>query len=530
MKAFDPPLRSLAVVAITAALYASCSLIADTTLEGKPSSGSSGMGGIAGDGGVGGNVGGGAMGGGGSGASKPCGGTCLEDETCCADTCFDLKTNAEHCGACDKTCATGEKCCLGTCAACCDSADCATADHKCIDGACILDCTAPQTQCGSECADLDINPKHCGGCDHDCLSGHPCVGGKCEPGWATMSETGAPSARQRAAATWTGSKLFVWGGQDMQGPLDDGALYDPKTDTWTPLSTVNAPTARVDAIAVLIDNQRIMVWGGGLPSDNKALGTGKLYDLVASTWLDLKEPNFARRSPIATWTGSKVIIWGGMANDSAIGDGFYYEPAMDKWTYMPPNANSPVARTGVGWVWSGQELFLFGGRPSGLGATADGFGYTPDTKTWRKLATPAILEPRFDPFVAWTGTAMLVFGGRDVATTYANAALFDPVANTWSTVSPNPLGKRSAPDRRTGWTSSANPQVLVAGGVDDADDIKANGIVYDSIVNDWGTQIPAWTSGVDHEYGVCVWTGVELVLWSGLHNTVLTPVGERYRP
>lgn len=525
MKALSSPFRSLALVTALVALHASCSLIADSQLEGKPSAStsSSGNGGTGGDGA-------GSVGGAGSGGALPCDGTCLANETCCSGACFDLEKSSDHCGSCDKACVAGEKCCGGgTCAACCDATDCPTTDHQCIGGACILMCTNPAVDCGDECAILATTTKHCGSCDNDCLSGHPCIAGKCQSGWAVMNQDGAPAPRQRAAATWTGSALFVWGGKGDQGALGDGALYDPKTDTWSPLATDNAPSPRMDAVAVLIDKQRVMVWGGGPHDDNVGLNSGKLYDLVTSTWTDLPVSVIGRRNPVATWTGSKVLIWGGTSGGAAIAGGAYYDPAMTKWTMMS-NPNSPTARTGVGWAWSGQELLLFGGRPGGVGATADGFGYNPETNVWRKLPTPAMLEPRFDTFVAWTGTSMLVFGGRDIATTYANAALYDPAMDAWTSAKTNPLGKRSAPAPRAGCASSGSPQILVAGGLDQWEAIKTDGRVYDSVVNDWGAQIPAWPSGVDHEYGVCIWTGAELILWSGFENAQLVPVGERYRP
>jgi hypothetical protein len=149
--------------------------------------------------------------------------------------------------------------------------------------------------------------------------------------------------------------------------------------------------------------------------------------------------------------------------------------------------------------------------------------------SWRKLAPLGAPTARFDSFAAWTGTQMLVFGGRD-ATAYADAAQYDPVANVWTAAMPNPVGKRSAPGSRTGWTSSGTSKIFVVGGLDETQAIKVDGQVYDSSVKDWGAQIPPWPSGAHHEYGVGVWTGAEFILWSGLDNSVLTPVGERYRP
>src|SRR5579883_254301 len=53
--------------------------------------------------------------------------------------------------------------------------------------------------------------------------------------WAMMSTVGAPSPRYNASAVWTGSNMLVWGGQDDNGALGDGASYDPVKDSWATL-------------------------------------------------------------------------------------------------------------------------------------------------------------------------------------------------------------------------------------------------------------------------------------------------------
>lgn len=529
MKAFSSPFRSVALLSAVVALHASCSVIADFELDGKPfasTSSGSGTASSSGDGGSG--AGSSSTGGGGSGASSACGSGCDTGETCCPEGCFSLQTDATHCGACDRSCGTNEKCCGGSCKTCCEDLDCPTLDHKCLGGTCVLGCTAPAIECGMVCANLDNDSKHCGDCDNDCLSGHACIGGQCESGWVTMSLSGALPERQHAAATWTGTKLFIWGGQNLQGVLNDGALYDPSTDTWEILPTLNAPSARLDAVAITMNN-RVLVWGGVPDGSGAGLNSGKMYDLVTKDWHDVMVAPIGRRSPIAVWTGTKALLWGGTSSGAPLAGGALYNPMTDKWVVIT-NANAPSSRTGVSGTWSGTELLLFGGRPGGAGTTNDGFAYNPETNAWRRWSTVMAPSPRFDTFAAWTGKAMFVFGGRDGSTALSDGGLYDPLADVWSSSMTNPLGKRSAPAMRTGWTSSGSAKIFVAGGLDETQALKSDCRVYDSGVNDWGAQVPSWPSGVDHEFGVGVWTGAEFILWSGLDNTVLTSAGDRYRP
>jgi hypothetical protein len=127
---------------------------------------------------------------------------------------------------------------------------------------------------------------------------------------------------------------------------------------------------------------------------------------------------------------------------------------------------------------------------------------------------------------------MLVYGGRDANNTYNDAFLYTPTPmdGAWKAAPTNPLGKRSAPVPRTGWAHTGSSQIVIAGGLDEWQTIRHEGQLYDSAMNNWGAPIPVWTSDTDHENGVCVWTGTELILWSGLDNGDLTAAGDRYRP
>ena len=45
--------------------------------------------------------------------------------------------------------------------------------------------------------------------------------------WRPMSDVVAPAPRYRAAAFWTGREMVLWGGVDRGGRLDDGGRYRP---------------------------------------------------------------------------------------------------------------------------------------------------------------------------------------------------------------------------------------------------------------------------------------------------------------
>ena len=54
--------------------------------------------------------------------------------------------------------------------------------------------------------------------------------------------------------------MIVWGGCNDSGSLNTGGRYNPSTDSWTATSTTNAPAGRVHT-AVWTGSEMI-VWGG----------------------------------------------------------------------------------------------------------------------------------------------------------------------------------------------------------------------------------------------------------------------------
>jgi hypothetical protein len=78
--------------------------------------------------------------------------------------------------------------------------------------------------------------------------------------WLAGSTNGAPSARYDHTAVWTGSEMIVWGGQAPASLFyfDDGGLYNPAANTWSPVTTNGAPSGRYNHTAVWTGSQMIV--------------------------------------------------------------------------------------------------------------------------------------------------------------------------------------------------------------------------------------------------------------------------------
>jgi N-acetylneuraminic acid mutarotase len=237
--------------------------------------------------------------------------------------------------------------------------------------------------------------------------------------WASLGNTDAePTSRKRHSTVWSGAQMLVWGGEDAaRNALNDGAGYALDTHAWSPIAASGAPTSRRHHSATWTGTEMV-IWGGDdRPATFHALGDGGRYDPVMNRWQAL--PAQGAPSPrylhTAIWTGSEMIVWGGLgcgvAGGSPLpcGDGARYNPLTDSWRPMS-NTNAPQARAGHSTVWTGKEMIVWGGAGGG-GFFGNGALYRPETDDWRPMTDIGAPSPRNIHRGVWTGDRMLVWGG-----------------------------------------------------------------------------------------------------------------------
>ncbi|MBI3449367.1 MAG: PxKF domain-containing protein [Acidobacteria bacterium] len=149
--------------------------------------------------------------------------------------------------------------------------------------------------------------------------------------WTATSIVGAPQARTGQVAVWTGSEMVVWGGHGSAGErLETGGRYDPGPDSWTSTSTMGAPPA-ADAPTAVWTGSRMIVWGGHGGPALGYLNSGGLYDPSADSW----SPTSTLGAPTprvghsAVWTGGAMIVWGGSDGAGYLADGGVYGVTCD---------------------------------------------------------------------------------------------------------------------------------------------------------------------------------------------------------
>jgi N-acetylneuraminic acid mutarotase len=255
----------------------------------------------------------------------------------------------------------------------------------------------------------------------------------------TIPLGGAPSGWNGHSAVWTGSEMIIWGGRD--GTTGDnyfltGAAFNATTGTWTALGTANAPAARREHTAVWTGTEMI-VWGGvnGVNGTNR-LDSGAKYEPITGTWTTLSgfDAPSPRSGHSAVWTGSEMIIWGGSGAGGALGDGARYHPATNSWTTISA-VNAPAARTSHTAVWTGSEMIVWGGINAGLSTVSSGARYHPGTDTWTALPVANAPEARVSHTAVWSGKDMIVWGGLNgqFGSALFTGARYAPESNTWTT-------------------------------------------------------------------------------------------------
>jgi hypothetical protein len=290
--------------------------------------------------------------------------------------------------------------------------------------------------------------------------------------WTAMSGAGAPGARDEHAAVWTGDALLVWGGRGCGGTTGvcgDGALYRPASDVWLAVSPTGAPAARGWVVGAWTGKEAF-VWGGEDVAANQVVQTGGLYDPAAGTWRGVTTTGApaARRYHNLLWTGSAVLVWGGTSGtqtDVPLGDGAAYDPIGDSWRPIAAQG-APAARWAASAVWTGSEMIVWGGL--GCGTTSTGGGalcgsggrYDPISDRWRALPATGAPTARVGHSAVWTGQLMVVWGGSasrcaDGSSGACNdGAAYDPTADQWRPLSvPAAVGARSG--HVAAWTGSA---------------------------------------------------------------------------
>ncbi len=270
--------------------------------------------------------------------------------------------------------------------------------------------------------------------------------------WQRLARGPGPATIQTTdVAIWTGSQMLVPG-------LTNGA-YSPATNTWRPMA--REPSGN-DGAVVAWTGREAIIWDGVCCDGTSNRGVA--YSPATNTWQALPDAPLARRrNAMGAWTGTELIVAGGMSR-SAPGpvpriyrDGAAYNPATRTWRKLPP---MPAGRANGIALWDGTEVLFLGGDTTGH-TPARGLAYNPATRRWRML--PAMHYARSGFAAVWTGHQALVWGGlmgpAPARVPPPHGEAYDPATNRWKALPQSPLHGRASP--AAVWTGT---EMIVCGG------------------------------------------------------------------
>src|SRR3990172_8151246 len=216
--------------------------------------------------------------------------------------------------------------------------------------------------------------------------------------------------------------MIIWGGVTAGGfRTNTGASFSPGgAGSWTPTSA-SGPTAPRSEHTAIWTGSEMIIWGG-VDDGALLLRSGGRYRRATNDWrpvtISSATPS-ARSGHSAIWTGAEMIVWGGDDGFGARLDGARYNPATDTWTSMQ---NAPIARNGHKAIWTGTEMIVWGGEVS----DNSGAAYNLAHDSWRSITIVGAPSGRTGHTAVWTGSEMIVWGGSDNAGATSTGGRYAP--------------------------------------------------------------------------------------------------------
>src|SRR6266550_1865007 len=160
--------------------------------------------------------------------------------------------------------------------------------------------------------------------------------------------------------------------------------------------------------------------------------------LAHGSWRRLpRSPLGDRDSPVLVWDGREVLEIGGTARRIAQPDGVAFDPVTSTWRRIA-TAPGRIGAAGEAAVWTGRQVFLFGGqtapRGSGMLSCCVAGLYDPVRNAW-STSSAAPTGELAQVTAVWTGATIVVAGVREDG--HMVAATYNPADDHWSGIDPS---------------------------------------------------------------------------------------------
>jgi hypothetical protein len=148
--------------------------------------------------------------------------------------------------------------------------------------------------------------------------------------------------------------------------------------------------------------------------------------------------------------------------------------------------DAPEARSHHVAVWTGSQMVVWGGKNTDANPLNTGGVYAPAKNAWTPTSVPAGLEGRYDAAAVWDDAdgLMLVWGGVGAKGLLDDGWRYHPADNTWTAMAAvNPPADAGAADAGSGFAARANHTAVWATGLTGPGMTKAAMLVWGGITD-----------------------------------------------
>jgi len=246
----------------------------------------------------------------------------------------------------------------------------------------------------------------------------------------SLASTVPGQGREAAESFSLNGKIYIGGGINSNGELNDFYQFDPSTNTWT--RKANIPDNICASTCFALDGMGYVVCG----EDYLGLTTSVYqYNPATDQWTTKESfPGTACMDPVAFTIGDTGYIYGGFIGGDEINTLWAYNPHTDTWTQkasMPSHGRSSAQ----GFVLNNIAYIGLGEYNSSQNYPSDILAYNATTNTWSTIAQfPGHLRAGATGFTignyGYVGLGGYVSGGTFYGTN--DIYQYDPNSNSWT--------------------------------------------------------------------------------------------------
>lgn len=251
----------------------------------------------------------------------------------------------------------------------------------------------------------------------------------------------------------------------------------PGPGDWSSLTT-NAAVSYLGR-AVAFDGN-IFIFGGRSPSN--PTNAIRKYNIASKTWTTVGTLPWTAESSVAVVIGNLIYVHGGGSGSTRFGNTVSFNPSNNAIVTLATG----LAMTAASAVVYDNKMYVFGGNTT---VTSNALRYyNPIDNTWNTVTPNGTLPlTRYYHDAVVINSKMYVVSGGSFATglTWAKTLdVYDFASNTWEAPIPLTFGVYAYAIARIG------KRIYVAGGVE-----EANGGTYVDTLRIYDTDTKAWTLG-----------------------------------